>query len=384
MAYAPDHTDFARSADAGETAIGVRILSADELNSPAFLRQWEALARQAGDPNPFYEHWFLLPSLQGFDPDGRVQIIAHFQANQLTGLMPLSRSNNYYGYPLPHFSNWFHDNIFCAVPLIAVGHEEAFWRDLLTLLDATAGTSLFFHARLLPEDSLAAAALKAVTREHKRQSVLVERKSRALLASDLSPDAYLDSALSKKHRKELNRHRRRLGEAGVLEFEKHVDAQDIGGWINDYLALEASGWKGEIGSAIADQPALREFFVEAIRGAASAGRLERLALTLNKRRIAMLATFHCPPAAYSFKTAFDEDLAKHSPGMLLQLENLTTLDNEDIMWTDSCAAPGHPMIERLWQERRALVSRNIALGGRLRRAIARPLLNHESIEDSGS
>ena len=92
----------------------------------------------------------------------------------------------------------------------------------------------------------------------------------------------------------------------------------------------------------------------------------------------MLANFITPPGAYSFKTAFDEDYARFSPGMLLQLENLALLERRDLQWTDSCAVEGHPMIERLWRGHRRMVSRNIAIGGPLRRAAFRLLMAYET------
>jgi hypothetical protein len=81
----------------------------------------------------------------------------------------------------------------------------------------------------------------------------------------------------------------------------------------------------------------------------------------------MLANFLAPPHAFSFKTAYDEDLARFSPGVLLQLENLALLDRDDIALTDSCAAPDHPMIDHIWRDRREIVKVSIPIGGRLRR-----------------
>ena len=56
--------------------------------------------------------------------------------------------------------------------------------------------------------------------------------------------------------------------------------------------------------------------------------------------------------AYTWKTAYNEDYAKYSPGKLL-LAELTEwhLDDANIARSDSCAVPDHPMIARFWQER---------------------------------
>ena len=87
----------------------------------------------------------------------------------------------------------------------------------------------------------------------------------------------------------------------------------------------------------------------------------------------MLATFLSPPAAFSYKTAYDERLARFSPGVLLQRENLALLSRDDIDWCDSCASADHPMIDHLWRERRAIGRYSIAIGGTARRAAFRLL-----------
>jgi hypothetical protein len=85
----------------------------------------------------------------------------------------------------------------------------------------------------------------------------------------------------------------------------------------------------------------------------------------------------CPPASFSYKTAFDEDYARFSPGVLLQYENLSLLERDDITYCDSCAAQGHPMIDSLWTGRRAIGRYSVAIGGSGRRALFAGLLRAE-------
>jgi hypothetical protein len=56
--------------------------------------------------------------------------------------------------------------------------------------------------------------------------------------------------------------------------------------------------------------------------------------------------------AYTWKTAYDEEAARFSPGKLL-VAQLTEwhLDDANIVRTDSCAVPDHPIMSRFWQER---------------------------------
>ena len=342
------------------------------------LSAWDALAARAAEPNPFYETWHLLPSLKHFDPAGEVQLLVLEQAGQWLGLLPLRREASYYGHPLPHWRNWCHANCFLGAPLVAAGAERAFWRALLAWADHAGGTALFLHLAHLPQSGPLHEALKAELAHQRRPAATVLTEERALLASDLSPEAYLEASLTGKKRKELRRQQRRLGEEGELVVERLADDTALPAWTEEFLALEARGWKGAAGSALACDPRTALLFADALAGAALAGRLERLALRLDGRAIAMLASFRTPPGAFSYKTAFDEAFARFSPGVLLQCENLAVLDDPAIRWVDSCAAEDHPMIDHLWRERRAIARHSIAIGGPPRRALFQLLCRRET------
>lgn len=264
------------------------------------------------------------------------------------------------------------------MPLVAKGHEEAFWRALLTHLDRTPRRALFLHLPGLPADGPVNAALDGVMATSPRAHCSVAEEHRAFLTGESTAAAYLGAAISTKKRKELRRQHNRLAEEVTLTFERRADDAGLAQWTEEFLALEAAGWKGEAGSALACSPDTRTLFEHAMAGAAAAGRLERLALRLDGRAIAMLVNLVTAPGVYSFKTAYDEAYARFSPGMLLQLENLALLERGDIQWADSCAVEGHPMIERLWRGHRRVVSRNIAIGGPARRALFRLLMAYET------
>lgn len=356
----------------------VRLMSPAEVASAEFIADWNALADEACEPNPFFEPWFVLPSLQSLASGSRVEVFAHYEGGRLTGLVPLARGESYFGYPVPHVAAWLHDNAFSGVPLVAKGSESGFWRALLRHLDDNAGRALFAHLPGLNAEGPMATALDEVLAEGGRPSATVRDASRAMLRSDLSPGAYLEASMSAKKRKELRRQHKRLAEEGALVVERVTDASAIGEWVEEFLALEASGWKGNAGSALGGSTQTRSFFDGTLSGAARAGKLERLSLRLDGRPIAMLASFLCPPGAFAFKTAFDEDYARFSPGLLLQIENLDLLACPGIEWADSCAAQGHSMIERIWREKRRIVCRNIAIGGPLRRAAFRAIAAYET------
>ena len=307
------------------------------LDTPAEIARWDALAQWAAEPNPFHESWYLLAALRAFDPRGEVQLLCLEAGGQLAGVLPVRRAARYYGHPVPHLTNWLHGNAFVGAPLVAQGFERAFWRELLAWCDGQPGAALFLHLSQFPTQGPLHDALTQVLAEQDRRGATVKREERAMLGSGLAPEAYLEESLSGKKRKELRRQHAFLGEAATATL-----------------------------------------FREALKGAAARGRLERLAIRLDGRPLAMLATFLCPPGAFSFKTAFDESFARFSPGVLLQRENLHLLARTDIEWTDSCAAMDHPMIDHFWRERRVVARHNIAIGGKARRLLFRALAAREA------
>ncbi|MWV27687.1 GNAT family N-acetyltransferase [Erythrobacter sp. GH3-10] len=347
------------------------------------IAAWDALAQCAAEPNPFYESWYLLPSLRALDRRGDVTLLT-LQANgQLAGLMPVLRTRDYYGHPIPHLRNWLHPNCFCGQPLVAKGLEQEFWQALLAWCDGHAGLSLFLHLSHAPAHGPLRSALKSVLAGEARPAAEVMREERAMLHTAQPAEDYFAQSVSAKKRKELRRQHRRLAEEGDLSVERLTDYSQVAEWTRDFLELESRGWKGDAGSALNSDHDTRAIFQHAIAGAAARGRLERLAIRLDGRPIAMLATFTTGRHAFSFKTAYDEDYARFSPGVLLQRENLAMLEQDGFEWADSCASPDHPMIDHIWRERRVIERLSIGIGGALRRAAFSTLIRLETGRAAG-
>jgi CelD/BcsL family acetyltransferase involved in cellulose biosynthesis len=343
----------------------------------AFIAEWDDLATSAIEPNAFVESWFLRPSLEQFDAGENVRIFTLWEGNRLCGLMPLSAQPRYGRWPAPHVQNWLHHNSFLGTPLVSAGYEAVFWQCYLAQLDAERGPALFAHFNGLTVGGPLAAALERVCAEQGRRCALVHRTERAFLDGGMSPEAYFEAAVRSKKRKELRRQKNRLSEEGALTFIRDDSATGLAEWTEEFLALERRGWKGSSRSALACSESTRTLFAQVLEGAAAAERLERLDLRLDGKPLGMLVNFLCAPGSFSFKTAFDEDFARFSPGVLLQIENLALLDHPSVQWCDSCAIEGHPMIDSLWTGRRTVGRYSVAIGGSGRRAIFGALLKAE-------
>lgn len=332
---------------------------------PHWEPAWDMLAVEASEPNAFAERWFLTASRALADPARPIRLIAIWGEQRLVGVLPVTVAPLYGRAPVAHVTNWLHFHSFLGSPLIAAGWEEAFWRAALVALDSAEWAPGFLHIAGMVADGPVAhgLAMAARTRGH----AVVHRSRRALLAGGLTSQAYYETHVRKKKRKEIERLRSRLAEQGAVACASLArDGGDLTAWCDAFLALEQAGWKSGAG-ALANSPATTAFFRDAMRGAHEAGRLDMLRLTLDGRPLAMLINFITPPGSFSFKIAFDEEFARYSPGVLIQLENLKLLDRREVAWMDSCASEDHPMINSLWAERRELVRVSVALGGTQRR-----------------
>lgn len=346
------------------------VASIDEALVPA----WQKLARNAVEPNIFYENWMLEPALKHFSTHPELHLFLFWAGlplkSDLIGLLPVGPSRHFGRWPVPFVQNWKHHNSFLGTPLVRSGFEHQFWTALFKELDAKNWPG-FMHIRGLTVGGSLDQALRAVSIRQQRRCDLVHSEARALLQSHLDAEGYYAETVRSKKRKELRRQAKRLGEMGNLQFAYHDDDHDLNGWINDFLKLERQGWKGHNGSALDCADETRRFFRETLFGATSSGQLERHDLRLDGKPLAMLVNFLSSSGSFSFKTTFDEEYARFSPGVLLQLENLKILERPGIDWMDSCAAEDHSMIDSLWSGRRHIGRFSIELKGLSRTAMFR-------------
>ena len=175
---------------------------------------------------------------------------------------------------------------------------------------------------------------------------------RPMLQSTLEGPDYLALTVSRLHRKEMRRQWRQLEDMGTLEFTVARQPAEIRFRMEEFLALEASGWKGRKRTALVVDRYRAAFAREAITNLAEADAVRIHTLDLNGKAIASIVVFMMAGEAFTWKTAYDETFARFSPGKLL-IARLTewNLDDANITRTDSCAVPDHPIVGRLWAER---------------------------------
>lgn len=332
----------------------------------------QSLGADTDEPNVFYDPLLFMPALEAFGAGEQFAFVLVYGQPPiraklppvLCGFIPLVRKRRYRGLPATCLSLWKHRHCFLCTPAVRRGHGApviAAWLDWL----ASESRAALIELGTVAGDGPFQRALVAELKRRDRPVMTLDCHVRALLAPATPADQYIETALAWKRRRDLRRQRKQLAKLGRVESAAWSPNHPIDGWINDFLTLEAAGWKGSAQSALRCDPQNRRFFERIAHDAAACGRLQMLALRLDDRPIALKCNLLAPPGSFAFKIAFDESLRRYSPGVLLELENIQQFARlRGIDWMDSCADPDHPMIDRLWTERRVIQTMVFGTGGR--------------------
>jgi hypothetical protein len=123
--------------------------------------------------------------------------------------------------------------------------------------------------------------------------------------------------LNPSFRRELRSVRRRLEKLPGVEFESLTGYRATEADLARFMAIEASGWKGRAGTALALSQPLVAFYSTLLRRLAEQGWLVWFFLDAQGRTIAGVLMFRFGRSLIGLKTAYDEAFARLSPGKIL-------------------------------------------------------------------
>ena len=195
-----------------------------------------------------------------------------------------------------------------------MGSDPAALQDVA---DCLARLGLPLRLRRLPADS---ALIPALRNAFPRSATMVSRQGVGTPTLPLD-DSYrvAESHLSKRRRQDIRAARRRTAAFGHAEFsvESPFTREESDSLFDEFVAVEAAGWKTRAGTALASQPRMSAFYRQFCRLAAEEKILRFGVLRVEGRAVAgQLATEH--DGRFSlFKIGFDDRLARCSPGTQL-------------------------------------------------------------------
>ncbi len=311
---------------------------------------WLALAGRAIEPNGYFlPDWEIAVDASARGRGNVSALCGRNEARNLVALLPVVSAWRAYKIPLPVLvsADPYGD---LGTPLI----DGRAPRDAVRALLAQARTG-GMRAIVLRHVTLEGAAMQAITAaldEAGLRPHVLRAEQRACLDATRDADELLREALGAKKLKELRRQHNRLAELGPVSVSVAKTPAEVASATEILLALEASGWKGDRGTALRQHAGDAAFFRRATVAMAAHGQCEIITLSAGGVPVAAGIVLRHQDRAFWFKLGVDERFAKYSPGVQLALELTRHLcADPTISLADSTAQPGHPMIDPIWRGR---------------------------------
>ena len=295
---------------------------------------------------------------------GKARLLTAETGGAITGLLAVEVRGLDDGYPATVAATWHTDLTFAGTPLVAADNPARAFAGIISAARHETGARALLINGMEDDEALLAAIEAAASELGVAWRCIASQQRAGLRPSGASYEAWLEENFSRKKRKEFRRLKARLGETGRLSFDALMPGEAVTPWIEDFLALEQAGWKGRRGTAVADNEKLKRALRSALERLAARGDLGFWRLAIDGRPAAMLFAVMAGDRAWLVKIAHDEALARFSPGILVILEaTRELLSCGRFGLIDSCAVPGHQMIEHLWRDRIGICDVMIATPG---------------------
>ncbi|WP_137042893.1 GNAT family N-acetyltransferase [Pseudolabrys sp. FHR47] len=315
---------------------------------------WADLSARAVEANAFYHPaWARAVARHVKGQVGMRALLAWDgpRKRRLIGLMLVAPAWNCLRLPLPVFVGWY-AYAPLTTPLLDRDQPDDAAHALMKAAREAGAQALLLPA--LAMDGAVAAALRRATEPFAISPRVFNAHERARLDATQDIDEAL-AALGAKKLKELRRQRNRLADTGDVEYRVAAPGAEAVTALEQFLALEAAGWKGAAGTALAARQGDVAFMKEALPAMVREGAAQIVTLTSGDKVVAAGVLLRHAGRAYFFKIAYDEAFAKMSPGVLLTLDITRAMcADAAIDSVDSNAVANHPMIDHIWRDRQPI------------------------------
>jgi CelD/BcsL family acetyltransferase involved in cellulose biosynthesis len=293
----------------------VEVVSTLEKFAP-LAGDWNALAAGAPQKLPMLSHAWVASYLEHQLEPGEVwSCLLAYEGQRLVGVLPLLTS--------PHSLLWLKNlrlrtphgvHTFGVEPLAEPGYELEILRLFCETLSHLFPSGFLLECRRLPRSS---PSLLARNGEPKHTFVFVDMSGTGcFLRVDGSLETYL-TRLPARFKRNLRRLGRKVSDQGEVTASFHTGSVPCGEHLAAFMRIEASGWKGRMGTAIVKDPRHIAFFTALTTRLAELGWLEWHFLRVNGKEIAGHLAVKMNRTLTLFKIAYDDEYAAFSPGNIL-------------------------------------------------------------------
>jgi CelD/BcsL family acetyltransferase involved in cellulose biosynthesis len=322
-----------------------KILDQDELL--ALGAEWEELIEHAAEETAYLSRQYVEALLAHIERR-RVSALSIWLEGKLIALLPFTQNRSHWLGLTRLNQAWTTLYSMLSIPLIDKRYSEPALNALVSAMgDRSTGSNIW----LLREVTLTGPVSKALQQklvQTERPFAVLDSFDRAILTRGSSFDTHMKESVSKKRRKDLVRNRKRLGEVGHLSIVNYNNGPELDHAVDEFLRIEAAGWKGDAGTALDCTSETRAFAKQAFGVHKGASITRADVLELDGKAIAVNLSLQSGRTAFTVKCAFDENYRTYSAGLLLEEDMIREfLEGSWADKLDSATAPGH-LIQGLW------------------------------------
>ncbi len=269
--------------------------------------EWDALADRVGAPLFARPGWYSAwRAAFGAEPE----LVTVRRDGRLAGIAALQRR----GSVLESMTNWH------TVEFDLLAEDETSVRNLAAAIFEKAPRRASFA--FMTEGESCVGVLAAAASDARYRTLTRTLESSPYVRIEGTWDAY-QAGRDRHLVTETRRRRRRLEEQGSVTFELADGRERLDSLLAEGFPIEASGWKGERGTAIQSRPETRSFYTDLARWAATRGALRLAFLRLNDRPLAFQFLIEDAQTLYFLKGGYETEFRKLAPGTLLIEEVLS-------------------------------------------------------------
>ncbi len=323
------------------------VLSYEDLQT--LLPAWEDLCQRSVEDNVYYSPRYASALLESVEADGKVAFAVVRDGEKLLALLPFTSRK--FAIPLlePAASAWQSKYTFSCMPLLDKDRKQRAATALLNVLASEREGEW-----ILPTVNTtggACQALIAALEERDLPWAILNQFQRAKLEAGRTFDEHMQFNVSSKRRRELARNRRGLEALGKVAHEIHYCGEGLERAVAAFLEIEASGWKGRRGTALACNAATRQFAIRAFAASQDDSSCRADVLTLDGKPIAVGLTTFAGQTGFTVKCTYDEAYRRYGAGLLLEIEVIRSfLSGRWASHLDAATAGAH-VIDNLWPGR---------------------------------